>query len=106
MDWDKEKWLKLWGFVSGTPEAESAWREKEALSNRTRGGSLTVIRDIGEYVSPVDGSHITSRSQHRDHLRQHQLVELGNERVKRRDFEMPRMGHDIKAAIEQLKARA
>ena len=27
-----------------------------------------VVRDIGEYVSPVDGTHITSRPQHRDHF--------------------------------------
>lgn len=40
-----------------------------------------VIGDIGEYVSVVDGSVISSRSQHRDHLRAHELVEVGNERM-------------------------
>lgn len=40
-----------------------------------------VIRDIGEYVSPLDGSTITSRSQHRDHMRAHDVVEVGNERI-------------------------
>jgi hypothetical protein len=44
--------------------------------------AATVVRDIGAYTSVVDGSVITSRSQHREHLRQHGLVELGNERPK------------------------
>lgn len=38
-----------------------------------------VIRDIEPYRSMADGSMITSRSQHRDHLRAHDMVELGNE---------------------------
>lgn len=40
-----------------------------------------VIRDIGEYVSTLDGQHITSRSQHRDHMRAHDVVEVGNEKI-------------------------
>ena len=66
-----------------------------------------VMRDIGEYVSPVDGATITSRSQHRDHLRTHGLVEVGNERFPARRDEAPRgVGRDIKNTIEQLRARA
>lgn len=41
----------------------------------------TVLRDIGEYVSPLDGAHISSRSHHRDHMRAHDVVEVGNERI-------------------------
>lgn len=40
-----------------------------------------VIRDIGEYRSPLDGSVITSRSHHRDHMRAHDVVEVGNEKI-------------------------
>lgn len=40
-----------------------------------------IIRDIGEYRSPLDGSMITSRSQHRDHMRAHDVVEVGNEKI-------------------------
>lgn len=39
------------------------------------------IRDIGEYTSPLDGSRITSRSQHREHMRSHGVIEVGNERM-------------------------
>lgn len=64
-----------------------------------------IMRDIGEYTSVVDGSRITSRSSHRDHIRRHDLVELGNERIKPVQHEMRRAGHDIKQAIEQLRSR-
>jgi len=38
-----------------------------------------VIGDIQPYQSQIDGSMISSRSQHRSHLRQHGCVEIGNE---------------------------
>ena len=38
-----------------------------------------VIPDIAPYISMVDGSVITSRSTHRDHLRQNGCVEVGND---------------------------
>ena len=41
-----------------------------------------VMRDIAEYTSPMDGTRITSRSQHRDHMKRHRVIEVGNEQVK------------------------
>lgn len=38
-----------------------------------------VMPDIQPYRSQIDGSMITSRSQHRSHLRQHGCIEIGNE---------------------------
>jgi hypothetical protein len=38
-----------------------------------------VLGDIQPYQSMVDGQMITSRSQHRNMLRQHGLIEVGNE---------------------------
>lgn len=35
--------------------------------------------DIQPYKSMIDGSMITSRSQHRKHLKQHNCIEIGNE---------------------------
>lgn len=40
-----------------------------------------VMGDIKPYTSMIDGSLITSRSQHREHLRQHGCIELGNEKL-------------------------
>ena len=38
-----------------------------------------VMPDIQPYQSMIDGSTITSRSRHREHLRDHNCVEVGND---------------------------
>lgn len=40
-----------------------------------------VMRDIGEYQSMIDGTVITSRSVHREHLKRHGCIEVGNEKM-------------------------
>lgn len=39
-----------------------------------------IIPDIQPYQSTIDGSMIKSRSHHREHLRQHNCIEIGNDR--------------------------
>lgn len=41
--------------------------------------SAMIVPDIAPYRSMVDGSMIEGRSQHRDHLRAHGCIEVGNE---------------------------
>jgi hypothetical protein len=43
-----------------------------------------VSDDIQPYRSMCDGSMITSRSQHRAHLRQHGVIEIGNDKIPER----------------------
>ncbi len=38
-----------------------------------------IYGDIKPYKSMIDGSEITSRSKHREHLRAHNCIEVGNE---------------------------
>lgn len=38
-----------------------------------------VMGDIQPYRSQIDGSMITSRSHHREHLRKHGCIEVGND---------------------------
>jgi hypothetical protein len=38
-----------------------------------------IMGDIAPYKSMIDGQMITSRSQHRNHLKQHGMIEVGNE---------------------------
>ena len=73
---DKEFYLEFWGFTLGTPEAEEAWKQKEEMTRRE---APMVMSDIEGYVSQVDGSWIKSRSHHRAHLREHRMIELGND---------------------------
>jgi hypothetical protein len=73
---DKEYYLEFWGYTLGSPEAEQAWKEKEEMTRRE---APMVMSDIEGYVSQVDGTWIKSRSHHRSHLKQHKMIELGNE---------------------------
>ena len=73
---NKEHYLDFWGFTLGTPEAEEAWKQKEEMTAKE---SPMVMSDIEGYISQVDGSWISSRSPHRSHLKQHRMIELGNE---------------------------
>ena len=73
---DKESYLDFWGFKLGTPEAEEAWKQKQEMTTKD---APMVMSDIEGYVSQVDGSWISSRSHHRSHLKQHKMIELGNE---------------------------
>lgn len=41
--------------------------------------SAMVMGDIKPYQSMVTGEWITSRSHHRDHLKAHKVIEVGNE---------------------------
>lgn len=73
---DKEFYLEFWGYTLGTPEAEEAWKQKEEMTRRE---APMVMSDIEGYVSQVDGSWIKSRSHHRAHLKEHRMIELGND---------------------------
>ena len=73
---DKEYYLDFWGFTLGTPEAEEAWKQKQEMTAKE---APTVMSDIEGYVSQVDGTWIKSRSHHREHLKQHRMIELGND---------------------------
>ena len=73
---DKEYYLEIWGYTLDTPEAEQAWKEKQEMTYRE---APMVMSDIEGYVSQVDGTWIKSRSHHRSHLKQHRMIELGND---------------------------
>lgn len=62
---------KNWYCLGGT------WMPLDAPAART----FMVIPDIQPYTSMIDGSQITSRSSHREHLRAHNCVEVGNEQL-------------------------
>lgn len=98
----RELFLTAWGLTDGTPEAEEAWQAKCAFEG---GSAAYIVSDIGEYVSPIDGTAITSRSVHRGYLKTHDLVELGNERLKapRPDLNVGSMRQEVRAHINQVR---
>lgn len=63
-----------------------------------------VIPDIQPYKSIVTGERIKGRRHHKEHLREHNLVELGNEPIRdRRPVEMPPVIPDLKQAINEVR---
>lgn len=67
------------GKLAEYEDGELVWvREENALNKPS---SIQVIRDIDPYRSMITGEMITGRSQHRDHLRTHNCVEVGNEKM-------------------------
>lgn len=48
-----------------------------------------VMPDIKPYKSMIDGSYIGSRSTHREHLRAHGCIEVGNEKQTNKPFTPP-----------------
>ena len=91
---DKEFYLEFWGFTLGTPEAEEAWKQKEEMTRRE---APMVMSDIEGYVSQVDGTWIKSRSHHRSHLKQHRMIELGND--------VPMKHQEAKLSKQSMEAR-
>src|SRR3990167_2671681 len=63
---------------------------------------VQLIKDLQPYKSMVTGEMIDGRRSHRDHLKRHDVVELGNEKNyagKKPELDHP--GHDLKRVIEQ-----
>ena len=60
-----------------------------------------VIRDVEPYLSVIDKSVIGGRRQHRDHLRAHGCIEVGNEFKAPQRVEMSRAERiqDIKRSL-------
>ena len=65
-----KKWNPVSDWSWGCPEC--------GHDNRNR-ASQHVMPDIKPYQSMVTGEMITSRSKHREHLKQHDCIEIGNE---------------------------
>ena len=75
---DKDKFIDWWTPTIGKEAAEASWEEKQKESVRK---SHMVTSDIGGYISQIDGSWIESRSKHREHLKRHRMIELGNDPI-------------------------
>lgn len=67
------------GLLAEYQDEELVW-VREELDKHTKRGHQIML-DIQPYKSMVDGSMITSRSKHREHLRQHNCIEIGNEKM-------------------------
>lgn len=60
---------------------------RDYVQVRNAESAHNIIGDIDPYQSMVTGETIGGRRQHREHLRQHGMVEIGNEHDKLKQFE-------------------
>ncbi len=75
---DKEKFVEFWSPTYGEEKTLEMWERKiEMHRNPIR--APMIASDISPYISQIDGSVISSRSQHKTHLKDHGCVEVGNE---------------------------
>lgn len=58
-----------------------------------------VIGDIQPYKSMATGEMIMGRAQHREHLKQHRLIEVGNEPIRQ---QQPRTSKDLRRHVEDV----
>lgn len=62
-----------------------------------------VQSDIGGYKSMATGEWISSRSKHREHLRKHGLIEIGNEKISQpKQKADPTIRRDIINAVNKV----
>jgi hypothetical protein len=73
---DEDYFMEIWTPTLGLEEAQKSWLEKQ---NQPKQLTHMVQSDISGYISQVDGTWIKSRSHHRSHLKQHGMIELGND---------------------------
>lgn len=65
---------------------------------------LPVMEDMKPYRSPLDGSIVSSRAEHRNHMRKHDVIEVGNEKLTRpmqKPYDSGNLKQDIARAIEE-----
>jgi hypothetical protein len=65
------------GALAEYVDGELVWARPGAFDEPDEGPQ--VIRDIAPYRSMIDGSVIDGRKRHRDHLKAHGCIEIGND---------------------------
>ena len=82
------------------------WVEKEKYTPPQSESSVFIMPDQAGYRSMVTGEWIGGRRQHREHLRAHDLIEVGNEKVKQKPIpDVPGRREAIAAAYERHRRR-
>lgn len=77
------RWRALFdaqGKYAEIEDGELVWVRPGKVFDEVRPAPM-IMRDIDPYKSMITGEMITSRSRHRDHLRQHNCIEVGNEKM-------------------------
>jgi hypothetical protein len=71
----------------------------EYYAGKAEVNAPTVMNDIQPYKSMQTGEIISSRSHHKEHLRKHGLIEIGNEKMPERRPEPKYNSEEVRRAI-------
>lgn len=77
-----------------------AWAELDLNAPLPPRKTPYFMRDLADYQSMVTGEMITSRSRHREHLREHGCIEVGNEMQMLRPEAPSPVRDDLVAALQ------
>lgn len=76
------------GMLAEYEDDKLVWARAGAFDDEADEGPQ-VVRDIEAYTSMIDGSVIDGRKRHRDHLKAHRCVEVGNDTTHMRRAPIP-----------------
>lgn len=78
------------------------------IASQDRVISHNVVPDVSPYRSMITGEVISGRAQHREHLKRHDCIEVGNEKPdftpKPQEIDREAVRHDILRAKDQIEA--
>lgn len=82
------------------------WSVNEHNDKRSDLPSPYVVPDVPEHLNHATGEHVSTRRRHREILREHNLIEIGNEKMPAKEYKPTRgeVAREIKETIEQLRA--
>jgi len=66
-----------------------------------------IMADMEPYRSPLDGSVVKSRKHHRDHMRKHGVIEVGNEKIgagAKKEYQPKGVRDDIYKTMHEMNA--
>lgn len=93
-----KNWAEVHEWEDGCPQCGG--------SNHVPKSDYRVMTDLKPYKSAVTGEEIGGRKQHREHLKQHHLIEVGNEKVNRKPVNTMRpVKEDLLRTLHQLRNR-
>ena len=88
-----------------TPEGviEKGEAARRGLLAEQRNRSYQIMPDMQPFVSPIDGKVVGGRAQRREHMRVHDVIEVGNERLSSPKPVQPKnIAFDIARAYDEL----
>lgn len=91
------------GKLAEYEDDELVWARPDAFGAAPASGPQ-VVRDIEPYRSMIDGSVIDGRKRHRDHLRAHGCIEVGNDTSHLKPRQPTKTGPSIKESLHRVLA--